>query len=135
MSPLVREELVSQFGEGEQPVGGIGEPECPAPLLRALTREDTDAACEQARDICAACGVAVVFVPELSGSRASGVARWLTPAKALIQLSFRYRTDDHLWFTSSSANSRSQILSTSKEKSSRESSAKSHHVMDLAELA
>jgi HTH-type transcriptional regulator/antitoxin HigA len=51
------------------------------------------------RDICAACGVAVVFVPELPGSRASGVARWLTPAKALIQLSFRYRTDDHLWFT------------------------------------
>jgi len=27
------------------------------------------------------------------------VARWLTPAKAIIQLSFRYRTDDHLWFT------------------------------------
>jgi Zn-dependent peptidase ImmA (M78 family) len=27
------------------------------------------------------------------------VARWLTPAKALIQLSFRYQTDDHLWFT------------------------------------
>jgi HTH-type transcriptional regulator / antitoxin HigA len=34
-----------------------------------------------------------------AGSRASGVARWLTPAKALIQLSLRYRTDDHLWFT------------------------------------
>ena len=49
--------------------------------------------------ICAACGVAVVFVPELPGTRASGVARWLTPAKALIQLSLRYRTDDHLWFT------------------------------------
>ena len=43
--------------------------------------------------------MAVVFVPELPGSRASGVARWLTPVKALIQLSFRYRTDDHLWFT------------------------------------
>jgi HTH-type transcriptional regulator / antitoxin HigA len=73
--------------------------EAALPLLRALTREDIDAAREQARDICAPCGVAVVFVPELPGSRASGVARWLTPAKALIQLSFRYRTDDHLWFT------------------------------------
>jgi HTH-type transcriptional regulator/antitoxin HigA len=51
------------------------------------------------RDICAACGVAVVFIPELRGSRASGVTRWLTPAKALIQLSFRYKTDDHPWFT------------------------------------
>jgi HTH-type transcriptional regulator / antitoxin HigA len=73
--------------------------EAALPLIRALTREDTDAAREQARDICASCGVAVVFVPELPGSRASGVARWLTPAKALIQLSYRYRTDDHLWFT------------------------------------
>jgi HTH-type transcriptional regulator / antitoxin HigA len=51
------------------------------------------------REICAACGVAVVFVPEVPGSRASGVTRWLTPVKALIQLSLRYRTDDHLWFT------------------------------------
>jgi hypothetical protein len=51
------------------------------------------------RTICAACGVAVVFIPELPKSRASGVARWLTPAKALIQLSFRYQSDDHLWFT------------------------------------
>ena len=51
------------------------------------------------RAISAACGVAVVFVPELPGARASGVARWLTPTKALIQLSLRYKTDDHLWFT------------------------------------
>jgi HTH-type transcriptional regulator/antitoxin HigA len=69
------------------------------PALRALTRENIEVFTERLRAICAACGIAVVFVPELRGSRASGVARWLTPAKALIQLSFRYRTDDHLWFT------------------------------------
>jgi HTH-type transcriptional regulator/antitoxin HigA len=73
--------------------------EAALPSLRELTLLDAEAFREQMRDICAACGVAVVFVPELPGSRASGVARWLTPAKALIQLSFRYRTDDHLWFT------------------------------------
>jgi HTH-type transcriptional regulator/antitoxin HigA len=73
--------------------------EAALPRLRALTREEIDSAREQARDICAACGVAVIFIPELPGSRASGVARWLTPAKALVQLSYRYRTDDHLWFT------------------------------------
>ena len=73
--------------------------EAALPSLRELTLRDEDVFCEQMRDICAACGVAVVFAPELPGSRASGVARWLTPAKALIQLSFRYRTDDHLWFT------------------------------------
>jgi HTH-type transcriptional regulator/antitoxin HigA len=30
---------------------------------------------------------------------ASGATRWLTPDKALIQLSLRYKTNDHLWFT------------------------------------
>ena len=69
------------------------------PSLRALTRESAEDFSEQMRTVCAACGVAVVFIPELPKSRASGVARWLTPAKALIQLSFRYQTDDHLWFT------------------------------------
>ena len=73
--------------------------EAALPSLRELTREDPEVWRERIRDICAACGVAVVFIPELPGSRASGVARWLTPAKALIQLSFRYKTDDHLWFT------------------------------------
>jgi HTH-type transcriptional regulator / antitoxin HigA len=73
--------------------------EAALPSLRELTLQDEEVFREGMRDICAACGVAVVFVPELPGSRASGVARWLTPAKALIQLSFRYRTDDHLWFT------------------------------------
>jgi HTH-type transcriptional regulator/antitoxin HigA len=69
------------------------------PKLRALTRESVEVFTEQLRALCAPCGVAVVFVPELPGSRASGVTRWLTPTKALIQLSFRYKTDDHLWFT------------------------------------
>jgi len=43
--------------------------------------------------------VAVVFVPELPRTRVSGATRWLTPTKALIQLSFRYKTADHLWFS------------------------------------
>jgi HTH-type transcriptional regulator/antitoxin HigA len=73
--------------------------EAALPSLRELTRETADVFVERMRALCAACGVAVVFVPELSGSRASGVTRWLTPAKALIQLSLRYKTDDHLWFT------------------------------------
>ncbi len=73
--------------------------EAALPSLRELTREPVDVFTERMKAICAACGVAVVFVPELPGTRASGVARWLTPAKALIQLSLRYRTDDHLWFT------------------------------------
>ncbi len=69
------------------------------PALRALTLEPQPVFETQMKDICAANGVLVVFVEEVTGARASGVMRWLTPAKALIQLSLRYRTDDHLWFT------------------------------------
>ncbi len=69
------------------------------PGLRALTTERPEVSGQRMRDICAAHGVAVVFVEEITGARASGATRWLTPSKALVQLSLRYRTDDHLWFT------------------------------------
>lgn len=49
--------------------------------------------------LCAETGVVVVFVRELPGTRVYGATRWLTPLKALIQLSLRRKTDDHLWFT------------------------------------
>jgi addiction module HigA family antidote len=48
---------------------------------------------------CATAGVAVVFVPELPKTHLSGVARWLSKDKALVQLSLRYKRSDHLWFT------------------------------------
>lgn len=73
--------------------------EAALPALRALTSEAPEVFGSKMRDICAAHGVAVIFVEEVPGARASGVTRWLTPAKALIQLSLRYGTDDHLWFT------------------------------------
>lgn len=47
----------------------------------------------------ASCGVAILFVPAPKGCPASGAVRWLTPEKAVIQLSLRYKTNDHLWFT------------------------------------
>lgn len=67
--------------------------------IRQLTREDPTHAGRELRRLCAEAGVAVVFVPEVKGTRASGAARWLTPTKALIQLSLRYKSDDHLWFS------------------------------------
>src|SRR6185295_9752330 len=45
------------------------------------------------------CGVAVVILRAPAGCRASGATRFLSPEKALLQLSFRYLTDDHFWFT------------------------------------
>jgi HTH-type transcriptional regulator/antitoxin HigA len=73
--------------------------EAALPYLRVLTSEPPEVFSTKMQDICAAHGVAVVFVEEVPGARACGVTRWLTPAKALIQLSLRYRTDDQLWFT------------------------------------
>ena len=48
---------------------------------------------------CSAAGVRVVFVPELPHTCAWGASRWTSPSCALIQLSLRYKTDDHFWFT------------------------------------
>ena len=48
---------------------------------------------------CAAAGVAVVVEPALPKIRASGVSRWLTPRKGLIQQTLRYKSEDHFWFT------------------------------------
>jgi addiction module HigA family antidote len=66
---------------------------------RELTREDPETFCATIQEACAIAGVAVLFVPELSGARVSGASRWLTPHRALIQLSLRFKTDDQLWFS------------------------------------
>ena len=67
--------------------------------LRALTCEPPEVFGPKMQAACAAHGVVVIFIAEVPGARASGVTRWLTPQKALIQLSLRYKSDDHLWFT------------------------------------
>lgn len=51
------------------------------------------------KKICANVGVALAIVRAPTGCRASGAARFITPNKALISLSFRHLTDDHFWFT------------------------------------
>lgn len=52
----------------------------------------------QLQHICARCGVAVVFTPKLPKAPISGATRWFHN-KPIIQLSGRYRTNDHFWFT------------------------------------
>ena len=51
------------------------------------------------RDLFAACGVAVVIVRAPKGCPISGAVRWLSPQKALVQLSMRYLRNDTFWFT------------------------------------
>jgi plasmid maintenance system antidote protein VapI len=51
------------------------------------------------KELFIAAGVIVEFVPELSKIRTNGATRWISQDKALIQLSFRYKRADILWFT------------------------------------
>jgi hypothetical protein len=44
-------------------------------------------------------GVALVIVRAPKGCRASGASRMIASNKAMILMSFRYRADDHFWFT------------------------------------
>lgn len=50
-------------------------------------------------DLFAPTGVAVVFVKEIPRAGVSGVARWLSKDKALIQVSLKFKSDDQLWFS------------------------------------
>lgn len=53
---------------------------------------------QQLQNICAKCGVVLVFTPNLPKAPISGATRWYH-GKPLIQLSGRYKTNDHFWFT------------------------------------
>jgi hypothetical protein len=67
--------------------------------LRTLTARGPDLFEPRMKDLCAAAGVAVVFVRELRGAPVNGAASWLTPKKAMVALSLRYKTNDVLWFS------------------------------------
>ncbi len=66
---------------------------------RGLTTRPPHDAWKEIQSRCATAGVAAVVVRELPRIGANGVAKWLTPHKALIQLNLRYRWADIFWFT------------------------------------
>lgn len=68
-------------------------------LFRQLTTHPPTVFVPEIQRLCAESGVAVVLTPELPKAHISGATRWLTPNQALIQISLRYKTDDHFWFT------------------------------------
>jgi HTH-type transcriptional regulator / antitoxin HigA len=70
------------------------------PKARELTRiTDPHDWLPQLQEMCQHVGVVVIIEKELPKARVNGVAKWLSPNKALIQLSARYLRDDVLWFT------------------------------------
>lgn len=70
------------------------------PEIRDLTNiSDPNISLIKLQEICAACGVAVVFIKPLPKVPIFGVSSWLSPDKALVQLSLRLKTADILWFS------------------------------------
>ena len=67
--------------------------------IRGLTREPIVEALQRTARLCNEAGVALALVPPLPGTALSGAAWWLSPRKAVIQLTARHKSDDHLWFT------------------------------------
>lgn len=67
--------------------------------LRALTLiVNADDFLPKLTDLCAECGIAVVFAPTPTKCPMSGATKWISPDKALLLLSLRHKTNDHLWF-------------------------------------
>ncbi len=67
--------------------------------IRSLTREPIDQAFQQATRLCREAGVALALVRPFPKTAISGAAWWLSSKKAVIQLTVRYRANDHLWFS------------------------------------
>ncbi|MBI4829954.1 MAG: HigA family addiction module antidote protein [Candidatus Lindowbacteria bacterium] len=67
--------------------------------FRELTREVPNEFQRKLGDLCASCGIALVFVAPLPKMCAHGATRWLSSDKALVQLSVRYKYDDIFWFS------------------------------------
>ncbi len=67
--------------------------------IRKLTVQSVEEFLPELQKSCARCGVVFALVKPLKGLALSGISRWLSPRKALIQQSLRHKTNDHFWFT------------------------------------
>ncbi len=67
--------------------------------LRSLTRAKPETFEPRVKRELAACGVALVLLHHLPKTHAHGATRWLTPEKAVVQLSLRGKWADIFWFT------------------------------------
>lgn len=92
--------------QGERNAGDIACAPFDKALFRKLLQELRDLTNEPNPEkfvpvlvqACAKAGVSVVLAPTPKGCPVSGATRWLSPDKALLMLSLRHKTNDHLWF-------------------------------------
>jgi HTH-type transcriptional regulator/antitoxin HigA len=69
------------------------------PELRRLTMETPSVFEPTLRQGLASCGIALILLPHLPRTHANGAARWISPDKAIIQLSLRGKWADIFWFS------------------------------------
>ena len=67
--------------------------------IRGLTGGPFLGSFGKAQGICRESGVVLSVVKQLPKAAISGSAWWVSPRKAIIQLSARHLTGDHLWFS------------------------------------
>lgn len=67
--------------------------------IRGLTCEPPQVFEPQMRKLLVEVGVTLVLVPSIPRAHVSGVARWLSPTRPLIQLSLYGKSNDKFWFT------------------------------------
>ncbi len=67
--------------------------------IRTLTCEPPEVFEPHMRALLYESGVTLVLVPAIPRTHVSGVARWLSPTRPLIQLSLYGKTNDRFWFT------------------------------------
>lgn len=67
--------------------------------VRALTVHGPEVFEPRLRELFHEAGVAFVLVPAIPRAHVSGVARWLSPSRPLVQLSLYGKTNDKFWFT------------------------------------
>jgi HTH-type transcriptional regulator/antitoxin HigA len=67
--------------------------------VRVMTTQAPETFVPRLRKVLGDSGVALAFVPHLKGTGAHGAARWLSPDKALVQVSIRYKWEDIFWFS------------------------------------
>lgn len=68
-------------------------------LIRALTPRHPKEFVSEMRRLCAEAGVALALIPEIKGAPWSGAAEWITPAKAMILVNLRGKSEDKFWFS------------------------------------
>ncbi|WP_420934547.1 ImmA/IrrE family metallo-endopeptidase [Alteromonas sp. A081] len=70
------------------------------PEIRTLTLDHNPLSfLPKLENILASCGVNLVILPTPKGTRASGATFFSQEKQPILVLSFRYKTDDHFWFS------------------------------------